>query len=101
MASAGSASRTMTGMPCLPSASAHISPVGPAPATTTGLCALIPGPHLLDELAADQALEVLVVNVLALVLRHVDLVQDAHRLADVERALFRIERAVRGEDDLF
>src|SRR5262245_4466333 len=32
----GSASHTTTGMPCAPSASAHMSPVGPAPAITTG-----------------------------------------------------------------
>src|SRR5262249_3674438 len=98
--SAGSLSSTMTGMPWRPSASAHIRPVGPAPATTTGRALTGAARALLDELRAGQLLEVLVVDVLELVLRQVRVVQNPDRLADVHRALLGIERAVGREHDV-
>src|SRR5689334_12220382 len=73
--SAGSLSSTTTGMSWRPSASAHIRPVGPAPATTTGRAGTT-SRALLDELGAGQLLEVLVVDVLELVLRQVRVVQN-------------------------
>src|SRR5690349_17152675 len=97
--SAGSLSSTMTGMPCRPSASAHIRPVGPAPATTTGRSAIASW-SLFDELDPGQLLEIAVIDLLELVLRQVEPVDDAQRLADVAGAFFRIERAVGREHDL-
>src|SRR5262249_10209557 len=97
---AGSLSSTTTGMPWRASASAHISPVGPAPATTTGSAGTTGARDLLDQLGAGQLLEIPVVDVLELVLRQVRIVQNAQRLADVHRALLGIERAVGREHDV-
>src|SRR5262249_39329645 len=98
--SAGSLSSRTTGMPCRPSASAHISPVGPAPATTTGSDDTGEASALLDQLCARQRLEALMMDFLELVLGQVRVVQDPDRLADVHRALLGIERAVGREHDV-
>src|ERR1022692_4181750 len=68
-ASSGSASRTITGTSWRPSASAHISPVGPAPAMTTGNVGTAEARALLDELGSGQRFEIPVVDVFKLVLR--------------------------------
>src|ERR1044071_2345145 len=54
----------------------------------------------LHELLARDSLQVLVIDLLALVLGPVHLVDQADGLADIARAFFGIERAVGGEHDL-
>src|SRR3981189_1604783 len=105
-------------MPWRPSASAHISPVGPAPATTTGRTGIIvlsrapasmrrgPGARgpvsaaSLDQLGAGRGLQVLEIDLFQLVLRQVERVENAQRLADIAGAFLGIERAVGREDDI-
>src|SRR5215218_8831489 len=55
----------------------------------------------LHQLHAAHRLEILVIDLLAVGLRHRQAVEDLQRLADVHRAAFRIERAIRSKNDLF
>src|SRR3954469_5028660 len=57
-------------------------------------------PGSLSKLLPGNSLKIALVHGRALLLREVELVQDAQRLADIHRAAFGIERAVAREHDL-
>src|SRR5262245_11111746 len=59
-----------------------------------------PANRLFRQLLADQFFEVAVVERRTVSRRELEVIEDAERLANVHRAAFRIERAVRGKDDL-
>src|SRR5262245_19867853 len=77
-------------MPTPPSRSSQIS----CSRSTIALLAL------LHKLLPRQLLEILVIDRVARLLRDIQAVDDLDRLADVARALLRVERAVRREQNL-